>query len=458
MDSVVLRVLNIHLYPEFHQWNHQAQYMQTKGLVYEEKPILATFHHTPDMIKMKRIWHKKRIPSSSYDLNYTIDEDQNFCEVNFSLPKYKYGENVFQLLPSVFSKHYNFFECSNWNGSIKHIYRLFRQTIKTALKQLLFRDPPEEDIEFRRIDFAFNRILESNHHVDEYWNSLKFINKRYNARKLDNSKDWLYWVNDNYTFKIYKKGPEFKKHRNKKLLLYDFEGLQNFAYKILRYEKEYRNLGYHFNQYVKDLSFSYRGLISQYNDLVKLEDDKIMLNKTQRNLKKQVSKLMAVAPSIRMKYNTRYQDVMNSNSERVYGMNLEFFTHMYCNFRKEVEGFTLSNRPNMINISDEIDRMHQLNKDLRMPNFNKNIVKSILFHLETYSWDEIQGMSFFPRSTLYRYKALIKKLTGIDNRSFESAYVFETNNDFTTYYNQMIFNNYFIMKPQNISLNILQKF
>jgi uncharacterized membrane protein len=92
----------------------------------------------------------------------------------------------------------------------------------------------------------------------EYFSQLQKVRKKFARDSSNSSRDWkttIAYVTPKWSFKVYHKGTEFKKHDAKKLLAlnqageatFDVDFYQQWSDKILRYEMTFRN------SYIKQL-------------------------------------------------------------------------------------------------------------------------------------------------------------------------------------------------------------
>lgn len=188
--------------------------------------------------------YRAHLPSYHYNLAYAIDFNQDFIEFNFSIPKFLFTTNVFQFVPHYWDKHYS----PSYNKDLQSMgavcYDRFVSFMDWFLEVHLNGHVDKSCVQITRIDFCFNKILSSRDEAMLYISHLKRIRKKFlRSTKIPAAyHNGVYFAHDDYTFKIYHKGDEFKVHdRNKLRAEYSepqLERLQNFADRMVRYELE----------------------------------------------------------------------------------------------------------------------------------------------------------------------------------------------------------------------------
>lgn len=257
IDTIVLRIHNLHLYPQLKNQfyapaNKKNSY--TRALVDSETAeFIREATYTPSMVfhDSNRIIapvyrDSLNIPSSHYELAYSINTEKNFMEFNFSIPKFKYSQNIMQ-----------FINLNDQTASSQ--YNLLFSFISEFIKTRFLQTPKLSDIEINRIDLCYNQFFLNKNDALLYLEEQKKLLSKF-ARSSGNNKHSFstsfVYVTRRYSFKIYHKGTEFKKHDLKNLmkrnpLNYDIPFLVEQADRINRYELTVRSsyLNYLFKQY-----------------------------------------------------------------------------------------------------------------------------------------------------------------------------------------------------------------
>lgn len=223
------------------------------------------------------------IPSSHYNISVYPNKARDYIELNLSIPKAEHSTNVLQFIDqhdisveNTFTKMQSF------------LYRFFNQ---------YFAYPPDwKDIEVNRIDLCYNQIFLSKADALRYMEEQRTLNVA-NARSDKNrfqayGTTTVQYHTDNYSFKIYHKGTEFRKNDLSKLLKnnpkkLDISEIADLADRILRYEISCKKglLNYCFRQKVKDdqntvFNHHYENISKQRTKNSREFMDKILPNKS----------------------------------------------------------------------------------------------------------------------------------------------------------------------------------
>lgn len=207
------------------------------------KPNHFTFFTDSDAVLPFKTRSFFNSPSSNYRPSCLYHPRDNTLEINVSIPKYLYSTNVLQFIDCT----QNGFQCnSNYlNTLIKHL----RKAIKFFFRKYLDSDISFNHVYLRRIDFCYNQFFDTEADSYQYLSELKkdfytyFKGKR--VTTFDSS---IMYVCKDYSYKIYHKGTEFKKH-DLKVLQKSMESgykcipipfLLHQANRILRYEITWR--------------------------------------------------------------------------------------------------------------------------------------------------------------------------------------------------------------------------
>ena len=195
-------------------------------------------------------------PSHTYDVHINVNQFSEEITIEFSVPKYLYGTNLFEFLPDSRGVYFHRSSLSYEH----HLRKLTDITHSRLLKVIhyFFRSNFEAKVDYRtcqiqRIDFCTQQYFQNQSQVKEITQQLKKIDKKY---KRLNSTHYSYdttpvYVPSSYTtFKIYEKHNDFIKHDKKKMLdnstLWTNEQIDTMeavSKKVMRYETEFRNAG-----------------------------------------------------------------------------------------------------------------------------------------------------------------------------------------------------------------------
>lgn len=213
------------------------------------KKILR-FHATD---KTHEVAHFYELKSSHYTIAYCIDIMRDFIKFNVAVPKYCYGTNILHYNTSPKHKEFSFFNHSSIENNLNEVYnRLLSFFEKFFVAEFGTIRIDRAFVEINRIDLCYNQMFDSKADALEYFAQLQKVRKKFSRDTSNNSRDWktsLTYVTPKWSFKVYHKGAEFKKHDSKKLLAlnqagqatFDVPFYQDWADKILRYEMTFRN-------------------------------------------------------------------------------------------------------------------------------------------------------------------------------------------------------------------------
>lgn len=163
------------------------------------------FYEHKGKIGEKKIKHvvKCNLASSSYEINYRYDARRNEVIMEFSIPKYIYGTNVYMFpLDTV---------------SIKYELEVF---LKEFWNDNFGLELDSKRLSINRIDFCYNYKFANEIKMKAFKKSI-FENMRniYPKSKVRNyGTETVMYVTQNYSFKVYDKAVEFEKHDYNDLL------------------------------------------------------------------------------------------------------------------------------------------------------------------------------------------------------------------------------------------------
>ena len=201
--------------------------------------------------------------SGHYLLNAFVNYDRDFVEFNFSVPKYIHGTNVLMFCEHIWNKNFNYFNNSSLDFNLKKIYdRLLNFIINFFNLEFIGKDIVDFSlVEINRIDLSFNQVFDNKKFALDYLEYQKKIRKKHLRADSNSYRAWdtsLMYSTKRFSFKIYHKGTEYKKHDRKEhekinnikgREYFNINELQSFSDKMLRYEVTFRDsmLSYLFN-------------------------------------------------------------------------------------------------------------------------------------------------------------------------------------------------------------------
>lgn len=213
------------------------------------KKILR-FHDTGNTHEVAHFYELK---SSHYTVAYCIDILRDFIKFNVAIPKYAYGTNILHYNTSPKHRAFSFFNHSSIENNLNEVYdRVLTFFDKFFTAEFGTINIDRAFVEINRVDLCFNQMFDSKADALEYFSQLQKVRKKFSRDSSNSSRDWktsLTYVTPKWSFKVYHKGAEFKKHDSKKLLAlneagqatFDVPFYQEWADKILRYEMTFRN-------------------------------------------------------------------------------------------------------------------------------------------------------------------------------------------------------------------------
>lgn len=257
-------------------------------------------------------------PSWNYKVSFTLTDeysaydkisrlpfkatDMPHIRFEYSVPKILLGNNLISVDPCLISE------------SMQKVKDCFEVLYKIEL-------PSPDEWYCYRLDTCANYILENENQVKAYINYLQRLNY---PRKIKNSYEdtGIYFPSRQQTFKIYWKGPEFKKHdfdraKNKDYAIENFL----FAQRILRVEVEHRKrLRYLADKYEKNHRVSLKRFegYPRMADLVEIFDFK-------NEMERIMAKMLCGTESKLMKTIDALAVLKKMNSER----QARSFHHVY---------------------------------------------------------------------------------------------------------------------------------
>lgn len=436
-----------------------------------------------------RHFNKKHVPSSHYNIAYSIDWEKDVISFNLSIPKYLYGNNIAQFVKNVNDPNFVLGLAKDLDYHSKYLYERIISFVKYFFQsEFCDMEIDYKEVEVNRIDFCYNQIFQSKDDALQYMDIQKRIPKKFGRSTSNNFANYsttLSYYSQNYSFKIYHKGTEYAKHdfkrhkkindelirTNKNSQLIDTNYLSIFSDRILRYEATYRNR-YMSSLYVRKVFRShlpkYQKLKKQYDklnskskggtDLQKLNTDQ---KKFFKNFKKGQQKVLSFF--IQNPYDIRdheqnYYFNFSDHYPRA-TFSKQLVKELFTQFISMCKEFEIKEMPNIEKVKSRIanennERKYKSDKFSDVGGFlskkeqeayfpaQKRSSRIVMFMklLETHSFRDIQDMGIFPKTTFYRYKSDLKKL-GVSTNNITGYSTIFTSFDFNDYYAEC-FRNY----------------
>jgi hypothetical protein len=244
----MIDTINLAIYREFNKRIYDlllySSEQKINGFIINSRSGIAT---RSEVFQFKRIEYdehetlmingKIKAPSWNYNIFYRCFEDR--VEIEFSIPKYVYGTNTFELRP-----HYKKLAFSPYDMLVKGIKVFFAEIFNGCAVNY-------GGIEVKRIDFCFNQVYKNKNECIE---ALKYIKLKHQSKgdKLSYETGLVQLTKTNY-LKIYHKGSEFEKHDKQKYDGKYLKEIESLSDRILRYERKVtpKNVAYFYNVNVK---------------------------------------------------------------------------------------------------------------------------------------------------------------------------------------------------------------
>lgn len=308
---------------------------------------------------------KINLPSYNYNIYYRIFEER--VDIEFSLPKYFYGTNIFE-----FRSH------TNKSNPIS-VYDSLILGLKYFFEEVFFNVKIDWGaVEILRFDFCYNQVFQSR---DESLQALKYIKMKHQSKgdRLSYETGFVQLTKTNY-LKIYHKGEEFIKHDMYKLKSPHIERFADMSQRILRYEKKHT---------IKNVAYFWNCNFRNYGrDFMKEEYLKQKKNgKVNKHLRAEFENV---------------QRFTIGNSKILGCTKLEplFFMMLYDKFRKEIkQKFTIGKMS-----------VDPLIKEVVQPTQNRTMKIKILSLIKTFkSLKRAHESGAISKATFYRYKSYMEE-------------------------------------------------
>lgn len=467
-----------------------ADYENVRNISRTKTFEFLTFADTGETRLLKDISFK-RIPSSHYKLYHTIDILKDTITFNFSIPKYLFGNNIAQFIPSPFSKSAHYHN-TDLESQSKFLYSRLSKFIKSFFtEQFVDLYVDYSKVQVSRLDLCFNQIFQCKKDALTYLEMQKKIPKkniRENSATRSDYKTSISYKNDSYTYKIYHKGSEYrspkgdkKKHikinSDLKKAVFDIEYFEQLADRMLRYEIEFHNVSLskiYNHKYFRKNSKIHK---QQYAEYRRLDNEKRKYFRYLKNPNKTVK--VEPLPRQAEKFRKRYERALGrrhqlflkvsnhiSIHERIYtdnslcdrfkegSFNSCIVENCFKIFYKFLKDYQINEMPPMNKIISTIDNNNltvtnrrkqfshldsYLSKEERNSITSKTIYKSSMITglklLEHYTLDEIKSMGLMERSTFYRFKSKLKKI-GVTDNTVSGYSTIPNELSFSTYYGE----------------------
>lgn len=424
IDTVVLRIHRLeekygHIVKYLNQVNTDTYKKTFRHYANENPTKTSTLFADTGRLLTLRSRTSINVPSSHYNISVDINKERDFIEFNFSLPKFLHSTNVLQFV--------DFHE-----QSINHTYNKFLSELDRFFNLYLPLPPDKIDVEINRIDFCFNQFFLSKQDSLRYLDEQRNLNIEYaraDKNKFNSYDTTINYITDNYSFKIYHKGTEFRKNDYNKLIKNNPKNINvpemaETSDKILRYELTARKglLNYLFKQRIKgdentmvnhNLSMisSLRG--TKRNLIVNtIKDGKMLISaSTKNNIELYLNKTIN-----NKSFGFHLDSLWNYPSQKPIDLleNFEMpfdglmFEHLHQFFWERVKKYQLGVKMGITDIQKKI-KDHQEEMSFKNKLFNKNETiaqtgQLVMIATLAQYIDLSDLKTVLPKATYYRYK------------------------------------------------------
>lgn len=190
---------------------HSATKLVGETAVYKQS-ILKD--HNKGFEHVRSHWNKVRVKSSFYDVLCRINFEKDFIEFQISVPKYYYGHNIAQFVPTRHSNGFKYFkEISRGHQKVMLYNRLIKFT-KDFFKRTFHNiEVNYACLELKRLDLCYNQFFNTKQEALTYINYQKKLMAKRTGKKSNYGRDnytSCAFRNSSFYFKIYHKGSEYE--------------------------------------------------------------------------------------------------------------------------------------------------------------------------------------------------------------------------------------------------------
>lgn len=416
IDTIEFKLNNVKSYPLIKtQFERTSKIGTTSivvdedtGEVFENSKVRALLHHDTGNIMSLTKRSSIYIASSHYSLSYVYNIAQDFISFNFAIPKYLYGTNVLQ-----FIRYYS--------QSPDTVYQHLLDFVKGFVKKHFIQEVKLRDIELTRLDFCYNQFFNSKNDAITYLTEQKELLKKHARSTKNDYRNYetsLLYVTKRYSFKIYHKGTEFKKHDKKQLIKKNPTGetldtLQDISDRILRYEVTFRKAQ-------MDYLFEQNELHNKYLPYI--------FNQQNHQYVRQFNPAL-YADGMRFVEQSKHftfeqMHVAEHVEAQTVFFDFDVFKAMYDFFWQKVKDYQLRQKLSVHDVLKKVDTLNEQRDNVRSENkklrrelsYNKPMIATLALLTNYYSLDELRKSGLLPKSTYYHYMKKLKEV-GIDSES-----------------------------------------
>lgn len=495
IDSIQLRIHNLEVHSRLVDLLHkkgvegQSSYfkeMDGGDITRHNLQKRVHFHHFfTDHLNGNTVESNYRnyIKSHAYDLAYSINFVQGFIELNFSVPKYLYGTNIFQFVPHSNDDDYmQYYSCDEFSEMMNSVYSRLKKFILWFFdREFNLKNIALWEVQLSRVDFTYNKVFSSYDDSKMHLEDMKRIKKKYIRDTSDKKTIYdssVYISLPDYTTKIYQKGIEFRLHDRKQLLkrgasLALVEDLQKLADRTLRYEVEMKNgmMDRLFKQFLfRPESDQYQQCYSIFKsirsngymvDSKGQKIDQLKMSRSQKAMYRYAKHIDNKTFNFYLESDTAFHvdtsdqdhEIFEKTKNQKFEYQMRFskrlFRLLFKKFKSEFDQFNVAYAGDIIDLITTIEKnnygdsarlqafaMHcqmkgDIPKELVEHNISWRSIKNCATFLKTYTWDDYKIQGVVSERQYYRMRKLFR-LLGILNPA--SEIVPTTDNNFKEYY------------------------
>lgn len=257
IDTIHFRIYNLRKHDALVQYLHQKRVDGSSQYV-KDIPV----EDVPKRVYNSRFWwdwstgrqveqrYRGHLPSYHYNIAFSINFASDYIEWNLSIPKFLYRTNVFQFVPHYFDGDYSLVYGNSIEERGKAAYGRLKRFLNAFFKTHCGDQVDWYDVHIVRVDLCFNMLFKSKSEALDYMKELKKIKKKHSRESkvfTDGEYFGLYYVQGDYTFKVYHKGLEFgaaghdaSELKRRGVSKDKIQAMQQFADRMVRYEVEFR--------------------------------------------------------------------------------------------------------------------------------------------------------------------------------------------------------------------------
>lgn len=408
IDTIKLILTNVSKYPLIQTQYERATKTgntlitidEDTGEFFENTKIRALLHHDSNSLIPLIQRGSLHIASSLYALSYKYNVQSDSIDFEFSIPKYIYGTNILQFV--------NYFD-----QDVESQYNKLMGFVEGFANKHFIEKIDLIDLQLARIDFCYNQFFASKYDALKYLNEQKELLTKY-ARSTKNDyrsyETSLSYITKRYSFKIYHKGTEFKKHDKVKLANNNPTGenidyLQEVSDKILRYEVTFRKAQI-------DYLFRENELYKPYLNFMFNEKSRKVFRLTNPKFYERSLKFSENGKNYVFAKLKQFEAI---DTDTVY-FSEDVFSVLYNFFWDYVKKYQLECKISVYDVMKKVELKNQERDQIKDPalrkklSYNKPMIVTLALLSQYYSLDELRKTGLMAKTQFFHYQAKLKTL------------------------------------------------